>query len=310
MLAVAVIEVRKAVLADLPRIAAVALATEQDEEWGGADPAYMTHLLAHGRVVVAVTGGSVAGFGATRQIGSGPGAISMLCDLFVDPRLQGSGCGRSMLAGLWPGNGRRMTFSSLHGHALPLYTSFGLDAWWPLLYLRGRVDSVADVARLDGWRSATATPAEVAELELAWTGIDRSDDHLAWARRPGGAGVLAMRGGQVMAAATVGGAGDEYGVTHLALAPAAAAGGGTDTVAPGGADAAAAGSADAANAVLAVLAGLEPAGGRARVCLPGPHPAVRALLAVGWRVAEFDMFMATEPGLLDPRRAVPSPALA
>jgi hypothetical protein len=66
-----------------------------------------------------------------------------LCDLFVDPRLHGSGCGRAMLAELWPGRGRRMTFSSLHGHALPLYASVGLDAWWPLLYLRGRADAVA-----------------------------------------------------------------------------------------------------------------------------------------------------------------------
>ena len=68
----------------------------------------MTHLLAHGRVVVGVTGGSVVGFGATRQIGRGSGAVSMLCDLFVDPRLHGSGCGRAMLAELrprwnWPG---------------------------------------------------------------------------------------------------------------------------------------------------------------------------------------------------------------
>ena len=57
-------------------------------------------------------------------------------------------------------------------------------------------------------------------------------------------------------------------------------------------------------------AGLRPEGGRARVCLPAPHPAVRALLAAGWRVGEFDLFMATELDLLDPRRAVPSPALA
>ena len=279
---------REAVLADLPQIAAVALATGQDEEWGGADPAYMTHLLAVGRVLVGAVGGLAAGFGATRQLGSGPGAVSMLCDLFVDPRMHGSGCGRAILAGLWPGRGRRMTFSSLHGHALPLYTSFGLDAWWPLLYLRGRVDALAAPG---GWRAAVVGPAEVAALELAWTGVDRSADHLAWARRPGGAGVLAQRGGQVLAAATVGGAGGEYGVTHLALAPSA---GGDDAVA----------------AVLAVLAGLEGEDGLARVCLPAPHPAVRALLAAGWRVEEFDLFMATEPGLLDPRRAVPSPALA
>jgi hypothetical protein len=45
---VAEIGVREAVLADLPQIAAVALAGGQDEEWGGAGAAYMTHLLAHG----------------------------------------------------------------------------------------------------------------------------------------------------------------------------------------------------------------------------------------------------------------------
>jgi hypothetical protein len=67
---------------------------------------------------------------------------------------------------------------------------------------------------------------------------------------------------------------------------------------------------DAAAAVLTVLAGLEAGDGQARVCLPAPHPAVRALLAAGWRVEEFDLFMATEAALLDPRRAVPSPALA
>ena len=88
------IEVRQAGLADLPPIAAVALATGQDEEWGGADPAYMTHLLAQGSVVVGVTGGSVIGFGAIRQLGDGPGAVTMLRDLFVHLRMHGSGCGR------------------------------------------------------------------------------------------------------------------------------------------------------------------------------------------------------------------------
>jgi GNAT superfamily N-acetyltransferase len=285
--AVAGIEVREAGEADLPAIAEVARATGQDEEWGGADPAYVRHLLAHGRVVVAARGGSVIGFGATRQLGSGEAAVSMLCDLFVDPRDQGSGCGRAMLSGLWSGSGRRMTFSSRHAHALPLYIRFGLDAWWPLLYLRGEV---AALPRPAGWQARPAAPAEVAALELAWTGVDRSDDHRAWARRPGGAGVLARRRGQVTAAGTVGGADGEYGLIHLVLAPWG-------------------GAADASAAVFAVLASLEPRG-IARVCLPGPHPAVRALLAAGWRVEEFDVFMASEPGLLDPHRAVPSPALA
>ncbi len=284
------IEVREATGDDLPGIAAVALGCGQDEEWGGADPGYVTHLLTHGTVVVAVAGGEVAGFGATRRLGGGPGAVSMLCDLFVHPRLHGSGCGRAMLSALWAGRGpRRMTFSSLHASALPLYTSFGLDAWWPLLYLRGPVGTLAAP---HGWRAWPANPAEVAACEEAWTGENRVDDHRAWARRPGGSGVLAARGDRVLAAGSVGGAGDGYGLTHLAMAPDAA-------------------DADAAAAVLTVLASLEPADGRqALACLPAPHPAVRELLAGGWRAAEFDLFMATEPGLLDPRRTVPSPALA
>jgi hypothetical protein len=62
-------------------------------------------------------------------------------------------------------------------------------------------------------------------------------------------------------------------------------------------------------AVLTVLAYLEPPDGRALVCLPAPHPAVRALLAAGWRIEDHDLFMATDQALLDPRRPVPSPAL-
>ncbi len=284
---------RGAVPADLPQIAAVALATGQEEEWGGADPAYMNHLLAHGRVVVGVMGGGVVGFGATRQLGSGPGAVSMLCDLFVSPQVHGSGCGRAMLARLWPGDGRgdghRMTFSSQHRNALPLYTSFGLDAWWPLLYLRGRTDAVTAP---DDWRAEAAEAAGVAALELAWTGVDRSDDHAAWARRPRGAALLARRGDQVLATAATGGAGEGYGLTHLALAPSVIG-------------------ADAAAAVLTVLAGLESQDGQALACSAWlPHPAVRPLLAAGWRIEEYDLFMATDPALLDPRRSVPSPALA
>ena len=42
----------------------------------------------------------------------------------------------------------------------------------------------------------------------------------------------------------------------------------------------------------------------------GPDSTALMLLAARWRVEEMDIFMATDPGLLDPRRAVPSPALA
>jgi GNAT superfamily N-acetyltransferase len=279
-------EVRAATVNDLAAIAAVAEATGQVEEWSGTDPAYVRHLLAHGQVLVAEDMGTVTGFGAARRIGATAGPVTMLCDLFVDPGSHGRGTGQALLAALWQPGTPRMTFSSLHAHALPLYTRAGLDAWWPLLYLGGGTGALP---RPPGWTVSAATATEVAALEAEWTGIDRAADHRAWAARPGGQPVTARRGTAPLAAGTVGGVDAEYGIIHLALSPAAGDGG-------------------AAGAVLAVLASLSPPGGRA--CLPGPHPAVRPLLGAGWHVDFMDIFMATEPGLLDPRRAVPSPAMA
>ena len=281
-------EVRAATEADLDAIAAVAIATGQVEEWSGSDPAYVTHLLAEGRVVVAESGGSVTGFGAIRRIGDGPDAVTMLCDLFVDPQFHGLGIGQALLAGLWEPGTPRMTFSSLHAHAVPVYTRAGLDAWWPLLYLGG---NVRVLPRPDGWTVTASSPALVAALEAEWTGIDRAADHRAWAARPGGEPVIAQRGAEALAVGTVAGVNAEYGVAHLALSPAA-------------------GDAEAVAAILAVLTSLNPPDGRARVCLPAPHPATRPLLAAGWHVDFMDLFMATSPELLDPRRAVPSPAMA
>jgi GNAT superfamily N-acetyltransferase len=280
--------VRRAADTDLAAIARVAKATGQVEEWSGSDPAYVRHLLAHGRVAVAEQDGTVTGFGASYRIGAGPAAITMLCDLFVDPQFHGQGIGRALLEVLWEADTPRMTFSSLHAHALPLYTRAGLDAWWPLLYLGGDVRALRSP---DGWAVAAATPAEVAALEADWTGTFRVADHLAWAARPGGQPVLARRGPDTLAAGTVAGEAAEYGIAHLALAPAARDG-------------------EAVDAVLAVLAWLDPPDGQARVCLPAPHPAARELLRAGWHIDFIDVFMATRPGLLDPRRAVPSPGLA
>jgi GNAT superfamily N-acetyltransferase len=281
------VRVRDAHAGDLARIAAIAAATGQDEEWAGTDPNYVQHLMRHGWVVVAEQHRQVAGFGASQQVGIGQTAVTMLCDLFVDPAMHGSGLGRALLTSLWRDAPRRMTFSSLHAHAVPLYTAFGLDAWWPLLYLRGTTRALRQPA---GWATAATSPDRAAALERDWTGLDRTADHRAWAARPNGRSVLASRDGTVLAAGTVAGA-DEFGIAHLVLHP----------------DADDAAAADAVVAVLAGLAGTRPV---ARACLPGPHPAVRPLLAAGWRIEDFDLYMASEPGLLDPRRAVPSAAQA
>jgi GNAT superfamily N-acetyltransferase len=282
------VNIRDATHADVGAIATVATATGQTEEWSGSDPAYVTHLLKAGQVVVAEHEGRVAGFGAVRDVPTPKGTARMLCDLFVDPRCHGMGLGRAMLAAVWDGDGPRMTFSSLHAHALPLYTRYGLDAWWPLLYLSGEVRTLVTPA---GWRAATTEPRDVAALEEAWTGAGRAADHEAWVSRPSGEAVTASLDGEALAAGSVAGEGSEYGVVHLALSPAVTG-------------------EQARDAVLAVLAGVAAPTGTARVCLPAPHPAVRPLLATGWRNEYTDLFMATDPALLDPRRAVPSPGEA
>jgi GNAT superfamily N-acetyltransferase len=265
------------------------MATGQaDDPFGGANPAYVLHLMAVGRVVVAELAGSVAGFGAVEQIGVGPEAVTMLCDLFVDPAAHGRGLGRAMLAELWDGAGHRMTFSSLNSRAVPLYTSFGLDAWWPLLYLHG---PTATLPISTEWAVESVTPGVAARYEQRWTGADRVADLQAWAVRPGGEAVLVSRDNEVIAAGTVINSGPGRGITHLAISPAADDGTAAGVVLQ----------------ALAHLAGPEP---HATVCLPAPHPAVRALLAARWQFDEFDLFMATEPALLNPRRAVPSPAQA
>ncbi|HEX9065315.1 MAG TPA: GNAT family N-acetyltransferase [Streptosporangiaceae bacterium] len=281
-------DVRPASAADLGGIVAIADATGQDEDWDQVYPAYIGHLLEHGTLLVAERAGQVTGFGATLRIGSAAGPISMLTDLFVHPAGHGSGTGRALLTELWGGESRKMTFSSLHAHALPLYTSFGLDAWWPLLYLRG---DVRGLRMPDGWSVASADAGQVGALEREWTGTDRTAEHRMWARWPAGAGVVASLGGEPVAAGTVGGAGPEYGISHLAVRPEATGDGARD-------------------AVLAVLASLEPAGGQARACLPAPHPATRSLLGSQWRVLEFDLYMSSDLSLIDARRMLPSPALA
>ncbi len=163
-----------------------------------------------------------------------------------------------------------------------------MDAWWPLLYLHGD-PGVLPVS--DDWAVEHASADQVASCELAWTEADRAADHRAWAARPAAEAVVVSRNGEVMAAGEVISRGADRGIVHLAVSPAV-----DDGVAAG--------------VVLQVLAQLEGPAVAAQVCLPAPHPAVRALLAAGWRFDEFDLFMASEPDLLDPRRAVPSPGQA
>jgi hypothetical protein len=69
--------VRSAEEDDLAAIAAITVATGQQEEWGGSNPACVRHLMAHGRFAVAEVAGRVSGFGAAQRIAAA---------LMLDPR--------------------------------------------------------------------------------------------------------------------------------------------------------------------------------------------------------------------------------
>ncbi len=121
-------------------------------------PNYVRYLITHGRFLVGCRGGAVIGFGGTKLVGPASSPAAMLTDLFVDPAAHGTGTGRALLSSLWRDQPRRLTFSSTHAHALPLYTSFGLDAWWPLLSLSGDPRLLAKPA---GWSVREAAPASI-----------------------------------------------------------------------------------------------------------------------------------------------------
>ena len=275
--------VRDATPADCAEVVRVATLVGQGHEWAGGDEHYLHHLMATGRFVVAEQGTGLVGYGAARTLQSPTGPVSMLADLFVSPDARGAGLGRAMLERLWDQDADRMTFSSTHPSALPLYAGFGLSAWWPLLYLSGDPSRVPQLSDL----TVAGSSAEgAAWLEQYWAGVDRSADYTAWSARPGGEAFVVRRDGRPLAAGVM--AGEQPTLEHLSMAP----------------------DLDDAEAAAVVAAAVgRIAAGPVTAYLPAPHPAVRALLAAGWRVDGFDLFMATRPDLLDPSRDVPSPAL-
>jgi GNAT superfamily N-acetyltransferase len=271
-----VVSVRPALEADLGAVAAVAAATGQGNEGAGGDPRYVRHLMAHGRFLVAESDEAVVGYAATRRIGD----ADMLCDLFVDPAHHGRGLGRALLSEVWSDAPQRLTFSSAHPAAVPLYVRAGMVPRWSLFYLIGNPATVPVPRSL---RVTEVGSDEAAEVERTITGLDRADDHRYWRSRPDGASVVVAEAGRPVAAAAVGGAGEEYGLSHLVA------------------------DASGADPVLAVLAGLRR---RSVVRLPGEHAALPVLLAAGWRVEYVDLFMATDPALLPADRCAPHPGLA
>ena len=267
--------IRPARVTDHCAIRAVSIATGQSGVDTGADLDYLAYLHTAGTLLVALDADEqLIGWGATQ---SALGA-SMLTDLFVDPGRQGNGVGSRILRALWPQESpARFTFSSQHANAIPLYAKAGLHPTWPLLYLTGPPNFVVD----SGLRVTRVSGAAAADAERRLTGAERDAAYEYWTTSRDATGLVIDAGDRLVACGAV----RRGAITHLACA-----------------------SAD--DALAAVQAALSAIGTRTvSACLPGPHPAVPALLAHGFRIDEYDLAMST-PAISLPTTWAYSPSLA
>jgi GNAT superfamily N-acetyltransferase len=262
---------------DVAGIEAVFMANEDEEHYPpGAVTRYLEHLVARGTVAVAELDGRLVAFGATVDTGRSV----HLADLFVLPAHQGQGLGGRLLAIVFEGSRPRTTFASDDPRALPLYVRAGMTPLWPNLYLDG------DPRRLPappaGYSVETIEIAAMAERERAWTGVDRGPDLSHWsgaaASRP-----FAVRTGREVVAVGLsrlrlnrGG----HWIDHVQVAP-------------------------TADPRPALLAALRDGAGNVELsgtCLGGPCLLLPTLLEAGFRIVDRDIYLASDPDLIDPAR--------
>jgi GNAT superfamily N-acetyltransferase len=272
--------IRPAIAADLPTIAGIFAANGEPVTTHTGETPYLDSLLAIARVLVAEREDAIVGFGAVVPVGQ----ITHLADLFVAPPAHGTGVGQALLAELYGDAYPRTTFASDDARALPLYVRSGMLPGWPNLYLVGESIRLPRTAL----RTGPATPEECAALELAATGRQRAA--IQWSSgRPGSQPILVRD------------ATDEAVGFALVRERWRGPGRAVDRVVV-------ADGADPLEVVLTVLASQDD-GRPLQATLPGPHPALRHLLEAGFRIADKDTFMASEPGLIDPTRQVVDPTL-
>jgi GNAT superfamily N-acetyltransferase len=123
-----------------------AIAREGD---ASADATYLELVRSQGgRLLVAETAGRVVAYGGVVDVDG----IAMLTDLFVSADARGTGIGTEMLQQLFAGTTRRMTFSSKHPAALPVYRRVGMEPRWRLLYLQGGALGGVAALPVEPWR--------------------------------------------------------------------------------------------------------------------------------------------------------------
>jgi GNAT superfamily N-acetyltransferase len=278
--------IRLATVDDIPEIRRILTAHENDAPVapGGVDiiGPYVRHLVERHRTLVSERDGGVVAFGSVLDTGR----ARMLADLFVEPGRLGQGLGRPLLTALFEDAPVRATFASSDPRALPLYVRAGMTPLWICLYLEGDASLLPPVDPSLALRDAI--PDELAQLEAAWTGATRPDDHAYWADQPqadpfvvdDAEGPVAFGYGRAKQVTPT------RALNRLLVRP-------------------------GADPIPSIVASLARAarGGRVQGCLLGPNPALPLLLEAGFHVVDHDQFLCSDPSLVDPARFLPNPGM-
>ncbi len=276
--------IRPAALDDVPAIRSILVAHGNDGPIVIADVVgpYVAHLIARGRTRVAIVDDEVVGFGAALDTGRSV----HLADLFVHPDRLGQGIGKPLLASVLDGAVQRTTFASEDPRALPLYVRAGMQPLWMSLYVQGASAALPPVPA--SVRTETATSDRLAAMEHDWTGHDRALEHAFWGTMPD-VDAFVVRAGDTPVAFGYARARQAVPIRVLDRL----------VIHPGG---------EPLGATLAALARAG-RGGPVHVCLLGPHPVLRPLLEAGFRVVDRDVFLSSDPAIVDPERLIPNPGM-
>jgi GNAT superfamily N-acetyltransferase len=273
--------IRRATLEDVPAIRVLLAAHDNDSPVTSVDIVgpYVRHLIRHAIALVTERDRELVAYGAAVDTG----IARHLADLFVRADLLGRGIGRPLLASVMGDAPQRTTFASADPRAIPLYVRAGMAPLWPSFYLEG----TAAALRAPGpsIRIEPADPARLASLERAWTGHDRSTDHLFWASQAEAEGFVVLDAGEATA----------FGYARARQVGVART---LDRllVRPDG------------EPVRPTVAAIRHAGrgGAVMANVAGPSAVLPALLAAGFKITDHDQFMASDPGLVDPARLIPN----
>jgi GNAT superfamily N-acetyltransferase len=255
----------------------------------GAPLAEASHILRTGTMIVAEQEGQVIGYaGAITR-----GRVRYLTDLFVHPEVQSAGLGKALLQRALPQDELiHCTMSSTDPRAQSLYIRSGMQPQWPHFNLRwhgplraGLPNSPIEVL------VGEATDPEVIVWDAQIGGRERAQDHAFWQGEQQSTLLWLRRDGVPIG----------YGYVRTGMRsfwyPTLCRIGPIGILSPE----------DASEGVLAVVRWACQRATIVRIDVPGPHPALAPLLAMGFHIIYVETFVSSAAApFFDARCYIPS----